>query len=154
VRIDIRMQDTVGGETVVSASESGSDADLPALVTRAGDKLRSALGAGDLSAGDSLAARRAMPANPAAARLYSEGLARNRLNDFVAAKGLFEQAIAADPSSPLPHVALAEAFQELGYDARAKAEAQKAFELSDGLPREQRLAIEARFHETNGANDK
>ena len=49
--------------------------------SQAGRKLREALALGDVSAGDALAARASFPANPEAAQLYAEGIARLRVFD-------------------------------------------------------------------------
>ena len=94
--------------------------------------------------------RASLPSKPEAARYYVEGLARMRLLDALAARDLLEKAVAADAKHPLPHAALAEAWTALGYEGRAKQEAAKAAELAVDLPREERLSIEARFHESSG----
>src|SRR5262249_49172759 len=70
VRVDVRLQDTLAGETVAQTSENGTETDLPTLVTRVGERLRHALGAGAVAPGEVLAARRALPSNPKAARFY------------------------------------------------------------------------------------
>jgi hypothetical protein len=62
---------------------------------------------------------------------------------------LLEKAIAADPNFPLAHAALAAAWHSLGYDARAKQEAEIALEHAAKLPREARLIIEAQAHSEN-----
>jgi tetratricopeptide (TPR) repeat protein len=50
----------------------------------------------------------------------------------------------------LARVALADAWTALGHDARAREETQRAFDLSAGLSREERLAVEGRYRETSG----
>ena len=59
-----------------------------------------------------------------------------------------ERAVAADGRFPMAHAALALAWSTLGYDERAKASARKAFELSSGLSREERLSVEGAYRET------
>src|SRR5262249_48063570 len=49
------------------------------------------------------------------------------------------------------HRALSEAWDAIGYSARALDEARRAYELSDGLGREERLLTEARFRASAGA---
>jgi tetratricopeptide (TPR) repeat protein/TolB-like protein len=148
LRLDVRIQATSDGETLASFSETGSEAELFDLVSRAGSRLRTRLGAGMLSEADARALRASIPSSPRAARAYSEGLARLRVFDAVGARPLLEQAVRADRAHPLFHAALAEAWSALGYDAMARAEAKEAFERSAALSREERLAVEARYRET------
>ena len=51
------------------------------------------------------------------------------------------------PDFSLAHAALSDSWNLLGYDGRAEEEAKKAFDLSAGMSREERLAIEARLNE-------
>jgi tetratricopeptide (TPR) repeat protein/TolB-like protein len=145
IRVDLRLQDAASGELVATFAETGSEAGLFDLVTRAGKRLREALGAADLTASETRAVRASVPVDPAAARLYSEGLEKLRLYDAVAARDLFERAIAIEPDHAVVHGALAEAWTRLGYDAKAAAQAERAVELSPGLPRETRLLLEAQY---------
>jgi tetratricopeptide (TPR) repeat protein len=78
-----------------------------------------------------------------AARLYSAGLAKLREGNALAARDLLLEAVAADDAHALSHLALAQAWAELGYDSRAQEEAQRALARAGSLPREQRLSIEA-----------
>src|SRR5262249_33780279 len=50
--------------------------------------------------------------------------------------------------------ALSAAWLDLGYDIKAKAEAQQAFELSSGLGNEERLWIEAQYRDLNNESKK
>jgi tetratricopeptide (TPR) repeat protein len=134
----------VAGETIASAVEMGTEADLFDLVSRAGLLLRQRLGVASPSSGEGRDLARSLPSNPEALRLYSEGLDRLRTLDALRARDLLQDAIAADPQFALAHAALGSAWAALGYDAKAGEEAKKAFELSAGLPREDRLWIEAR----------
>ena len=147
LRIDLRLQDAAQGDTVASLTETGTEAELFDLVSRAGGRLRQSLGAGDLSAADATSVRAAMPAQPEAARLYAEGLARLRSFDALSARSLLEQATAVDPGFAPAHAALAAAWTALGYDAKAAEEARRAHEGARDLPREERLVIEGRLRE-------
>jgi tetratricopeptide (TPR) repeat protein/tRNA A-37 threonylcarbamoyl transferase component Bud32 len=150
LRIDLRVFAAARADVVAAAAATGTEAQLFDLVTRAAADLRRQLGLGDLSAAQAVAVRASLPSKPEAARYYAEGLARMRLLDALSARDLLEKAVAADAKHPLPHAALAEVWTALGYEGRAKREAAKAAELAADLPREERLAIEARFHETSG----
>jgi tetratricopeptide (TPR) repeat protein len=150
VRLDLRLQDTTQGEVLATAAEEGTEEGLFELVSKSGARIRLALGIDTPSASDATAVRASFPASPQAARLYAEGLARLRVFDALAARDLLERAVQAEPDHPLAHSALASAWQALGYDSRAEQEAQRALDLAKGLPREDRLGIEAQLHEIGG----
>jgi tetratricopeptide (TPR) repeat protein len=143
IRLDIKLQDTVSGETS-SVTETGPEADLFSLVARAGGKLRQSLGAG----AESRAVRASLASSPEAARLYSEGMDRLRSLEPAEAREFLERAVAADPNNALAHSGLATALATLGYDTRAREEAKRAFDLSTSLPQEERLLIEGSYRET------
>ena len=153
LRLDLRLQDARDGEMLWTATESGSEADLPDLVTRAGLGLRSRLGVA--AAGQSRAElQAAAPPTSEAAHLYAEGLARLRQFDARGARDLLERAVATAPEYAPAHAALAAAWSALGYRGMARQEASKARDLAAGLPRAERLSIEARFQESAGQWDK
>lgn len=147
IRLDLRLQDTLGGATLASVSTVGGRGQLPDLVSRAGASLREKLGAGELETAEPDAVRASLPSNAEAARLYSEGIRKLRDFDAGAARDLLQQAVAADPRHPYSHFALAGAWGALGYDHRARAEAETALRLSSKLPREEKLVIEGRYYE-------
>ena len=149
IRIDIRLQDATKGETVAAHSETGTETQLLELVSRAGASLRKHFGVPAISQIESVGIRASTPSNPEAMRLYSEGLARLRAFDAVAARDLLRQAVAADPSYPLAHSALGKAWQTLGYDLNALQEAKQALDLASDLSRENHLLIQARYYETS-----
>jgi len=154
LRLDIRLQDAIAGETLASISAKGPQAHLDQIVSAAGTELRAKLGVGQASEAQSTAVKTILPSNPEAARLYSEGLARLRKFDTLGARQAFEQSIAIEPNFALSHRSLAAAWDTLGYDQKSRVEAKKAFDLSADLPREQRLATEARYHVANFDWDK
>ncbi len=147
IRVDLRIQETATGDTVAEVIETGKESDLLEVVSRAGAKLRTALGAPQLSTEDTSHVKAAVPQSTDAARLYASGLDKLRMYESGAARDLLQKAVAADPSSAAAHVALATAWGQLGYDARALEEAKKAVELSTNLSREDSLSIEGRYQE-------
>lgn len=147
IRLDLRLQDASAGETIASVAETGTEPQLFDLVTRSGARLRQRLGVAELTSTQAGELRGSLPSNPEAAKLHSEGLAKLRLFDTLAARDLLEKAVLADPKHPLAHSTLAAAWSALGYDARASQEAKKAFELSANLSREDRLLVEGRYRE-------
>jgi DNA-binding winged helix-turn-helix (wHTH) protein/tetratricopeptide (TPR) repeat protein len=148
IRLDVRLQDTAGGETIAEEAVSGNETDLFTLVSDLGGKLRRSLGVAAPSQGIELATRAALPSNEKAARLYAEGLARLWAFDYFAARDLLNKAIAADPDFPLAHAALSDVWWHTGYDAKARVEARRALELSNQLSQEQRLLVEGQYQRT------
>lgn len=148
IRLDLRVQDAVTGETLASIAQTGTADNLFALVSRSGAQLRESLGVPLVSGTEESELQAALPSTPEAARLYSEGLLRLRSYDALAAQRLFSKAVALEPSFAVGHSALARAWSALGYDERAKLAAKRAFDLSENLSREDRLAIAAQYRET------
>lgn len=154
VRLDLRLQDTRNGETLGAISETGTEARLFDIVSRAGQRLRSTLGVEAVMGREGAEIAAALPTNHDAARLYSEGLASLRVFDALSARDRLQKAIAIEPNYALSHSAMASAWAALGYDDNARAEAKKAFERSSGLPRAERLLVEGRYHEMSKNWDK
>ena len=148
IRLDLRLQDTASGETISEQSVTGSSEDLFQLVAQASLGLRRSLGVSAISSGASEATRAALPSNQRAVQFYTEGRERLWAFDFVSARDLLLKAVAADPDYPLAHSALGEAWNHLGYLSKAKAEAQRALELSQHLSGEERLLIEGQYRDT------
>ena len=148
IRLDVRLQDTAGGETIAEDSVSGDENDLFNLVSDLGGKLRRSLGAAIPSEGIENVTRAALPSNEKAARLYAEGKARLWAFDYFAARDLLNGAIAADADFPLAHAALSEVWWHTGYDAKARLEARRALELSNHLSQEQQLLVEGQYQRT------
>jgi DNA-binding winged helix-turn-helix (wHTH) protein/tetratricopeptide (TPR) repeat protein len=148
IRLDVRVQDTADGDIIAEESESGEEHDLFNLASDLGGKLRRSLGVAAPSEGTEIATRAALPSSEKAARLYAEGRTRLWAFDFFGARDLLNGAIAADPDFPLAHAALSDVWWHTGYDAKARAEAQRALELSNHLSQEQRLLVEGQYQRT------
>ncbi|MGB7844463.1 MAG: tetratricopeptide repeat protein [Candidatus Acidiferrum sp.] len=147
IRLDLRLLDTRTGEVVDALSQTGMQANLFDLVSRSGEHLRSRLKVRSVTREEAAQVAFALPSNPEAARLYSEGLAKLRVFDALAAHDLLAKSIAVEPDFAPSHSALASAWAREGYDERAKAEAKKAFDLSSHLSRAERLLVEGRYRE-------
>jgi tetratricopeptide (TPR) repeat protein/TolB-like protein len=154
VRLDLRIQDVVAGETLAAMAENGTETGLVDLVTRTGSRLRQSIGVDAPPAAEANVLAAGLPSNLEAQRFYAEGLSRLRVFDALGARDLLQKAVTADPTSPLARVALAEAWTTLGYDVKAREEARKGFDLSGDLSREERLSVEGRFRESAGEWDK
>jgi len=147
IRVDVRVQNASAGEIVARFSQVGTEAQLFDLVRQLGETLRNECGAGEVTPEQATNIRASEPVNTEAAKLYAEGLAKLRSYDVTRARDLLTQAIQKDSNYALAHQALAEVWSQLGYDEMAKAESQRAFELSAALSRRDALGIEARFRE-------
>ena len=147
VRLDLRLEEAISGETLASIAVSSKQSELFDLVGRAAREMRVKVGGSIGGEGDA-DWRTALPSNTDAKRLYSAGLASLRQGNNVAAVELLQQSLALEPGFALGHAALAEAWQGLGYDTRAQASAQKALSLAAFLPENVRLKVEGQYYES------
>jgi eukaryotic-like serine/threonine-protein kinase len=154
IRLDFRLEDTAAGNTIAEETASGNESELFDLVSQIGARMRDHLGAGQITGEQAAQVRASLPANPKAARLYSEGLAKLRAFETLAACDLLSQAVATEPDSPQAHSALSGAWLELGYETKARDEAKRAFELSTNLSDEERLWMEAQYRDGNNEKEK
>jgi eukaryotic-like serine/threonine-protein kinase len=148
IRLDLRLQDAVKGETVAAVSETGTEKALLDLVSQVGTRLRERFGLEKLSQTESAGVRAEAPLHQEAMRPYAQGLAMVRAFDDFSARELLTNAVAADPEFPLAHSELARIWSSLGYDVDARQEAKKALDGAGDLSREKHLLVEARFYET------
>lgn len=148
IRVDLRLQSTADGETLVAVSKKGTEEQLDELVSNAGLELREKLGAGEVSSVEAATVKASLPSNPEAAKFYAEGLAKMRVFDYLAARDLLQKAVAAEPTHALAHANLAAALASMGYDEKAAAEAKRAFDLSSNLSRQDHLLVEGHYRET------
>jgi len=153
-RVNVRVQDTAKGETVATLSASQPDAMLLDLVKDLGAQLREKCAAGAITQEEAAQIRAAQPSTADVARLYAEGIEKLRAFDNLGASQLLEQAVAAEPANALAHLALARAWGELGYDAKAETEAKTAYDLSRNFSRKESLLIEANYRVTTRAWDR
>jgi serine/threonine protein kinase/tetratricopeptide (TPR) repeat protein len=151
-RVDVRLQDTANGTTLATISRKGKN--LDALVTDAGAELREKIGVTGVSLEESAQVQATMPSNPEAREFYSEGLAKLRAFDNVAAREALQKAVVADSNSAMIYSALAEAYAATGYDEKARQAARNASDLAKPLSPENRSLIEGRYHEVNKEWDR
>jgi tetratricopeptide (TPR) repeat protein len=147
VRLRVEIRDTATGDAAAKVAVEGSTGELADLAAEAGQALRRQLGLRDAAASDLAAARRSVPADPQAARLYADGQALLAHGDAARARDMFERALLVEPDQPMILAALAAAWKVLSYDARERDAARRAFENAQGLPRELFLRIEAHYRE-------
>jgi tetratricopeptide (TPR) repeat protein/DNA-binding winged helix-turn-helix (wHTH) protein len=147
VRLDLRLQESISGETLASIAVSGNQSEIFDLVERAGREMRAKVG-GTIGPEGDADWRATLPSNPEAARLYSAGLSHMRVGNDASAIELLRKSLAIESDFALGHAALAEAWQSLGYDDRAQASAQKALSLTAALPENVRVKVEGQFYES------
>lgn len=144
LRLDICVQDTKSGETVTSFANNADLHQLFDVAASAGSQMIRALQLPGIEPNSEELARAALPANPAATRMYMEGLEELRKQDLLSARNSLQKAVQEEPEFPLAHLALADAWQRLGYEQNEKDEIGKAFQRSSRLSRELQLYVQAR----------
>jgi DNA-binding winged helix-turn-helix (wHTH) protein/tetratricopeptide (TPR) repeat protein len=154
LRLDVRVQDAKTGDIVFETAQTGRIENIFQLVSHAGDLMRDRLGISPIRQEDETSILASLPVGAEAARFYALGLARLRAFDPLDAKDLLIQATQADPRFALAHSVLAEAWEELGYQKKAAAEAKIALALSVNLPQSLKLEIEGRYYESQGKTEK
>ena len=98
IRLDLRLEDTVKGETVAAVSETGTEKTMIDLAAQVGARLRQQFGLEKLSQLEADGVRAEVPANPEAMRPYSQGLASIRAFDALSAQAFLGNAVAVDPA--------------------------------------------------------
>ncbi len=150
IKLELRLEDTRTGVEIARLRETGSEAHIHDLGALAGRDLRKSLHTGDALPAEREAAEAILPTDPKAARFYSEGLGKLQLFENLAARDLFEKALAIEPRHALTHSALASTYEELGDHQRAVIEAKQAVDLSTNLPVQQQLQAEGKYDEAVG----
>jgi len=154
LRLDVRLQDAKSGEILAEIAEIGSSDSFFQLISRTGAKLRDRLGIPAVAETDEPSVVASLPSHPEAVRFYTFGLAKLREFDAQAARRLLEKTIRVDPQYALAHWALSEAWSTMGYEQKALDEAKQSYQLSENLPRRDRLLIEGRYRVLSKQWDK
>jgi tetratricopeptide (TPR) repeat protein len=149
IELHLCLQYTTTGHTVCAAQEKGSAGNLGELIDKATGDLFAKVGLPAVTPTVEASVLASYPANVSVMKNYADGLQKLRLFDYVGARDALDKAVASAPDMALIHSALAEVWSNLGYDENAKEESGKAFELSQPLPREEKLLLEGRYHELN-----
>jgi eukaryotic-like serine/threonine-protein kinase len=154
LRIDVRLQDSKSGQVLEEVTETGTDQHLLDLVAMVSGKLRQRLELPTASVEEDATRLALLSANMEAERAYSIGLLKMREYDYLSAKDLPEQAVKADPKFSLGHSILARAWEFLGYIDKAKSESKMGLDLSQGLPRTNRMLAGAAFYQASADRAK
>jgi tetratricopeptide (TPR) repeat protein/TolB-like protein/tRNA A-37 threonylcarbamoyl transferase component Bud32 len=145
IQWNIHLLNAADGESLGSVAQSGSEADLNALVVHSGRLLRRQLGI-TLSAAEEARMDASLSTNPDAMRDFSEARERLRAFDVLAATKLLEKAIEADPQFAQAHSALAESWDALGFESKAAEEAKKALDSAADLSTEARARASGQYY--------
>lgn len=145
LRVDLRVFRQQDDPLAIASM--GDESGLFVMMSGVGRDVRTRLGLRESPPAAVSGAHAGFPQGLEATRLYAEGIARLRVMDAVRAETLLTQAAALEPQRALIQTALASAWTALGYDARAAEAAQKAFDASAQLTREDRLKVEGRLYD-------
>lgn len=148
LRLDVRMQDAKTGEVLTEFAETGDSDKLFQIISVVGDKLRNNLGVARMDPLDEVGVLASSPKDRDAARFYALGIAKLREFDLIGARDVLEQACKVDPKFSLAHLMLARAWGGLGYALKSREETKKAYDLSAGLPRTDRMLVEGDYYES------
>lgn len=146
LRLNIVVAQTRLGTVAASIQENGSANDLQSLAIAVAAEIRAKLHLRRLSSEEQPFAHSVLPANSDTLRLYAMALDDLHLWKYQSASDLFGKVIASDPSYPLGYDGAARALFELGDTQQAISRIQQALRLSDNLPQEQRLLVEAHYY--------
>ena len=154
LRFDARLQDARTGEILAEAAESGDSRNLFPLVSSLGAKLRDRLGVPAIADTEAHLVLATLPSDAEAARLYSLGLAKLRERDALGARDLLQEAARLEPTFALGHAMLARAWGQLGYEAKRREQARKAWDLASRLSPVDRLLVEGDYYDSTGDHAK
>jgi serine/threonine protein kinase/tetratricopeptide (TPR) repeat protein len=147
IRVTLRIFDPSRGAEPTTITENGRESDLFGLSDLVARNVRAALKIRDISAADRARLRAAFPESNASSRAYYDGLEKLRQFDPLGALDYLKDAVQGSPGAPLPHVALSEAWNILGYDQQALAEAERAQQTSARLSKPEQREIVCRVLE-------
>jgi len=144
---NVHLLKAADGESLGSVQEAGMASGVNELAARAGKLIRGKLGI-ELSAQEEARLDSSFSTNAEALGNFAEAREKLRSFDLQAAIKLLSKSVAADAKFAQPHVALAEAWSKLGFEARAQEEAQKALNLSANMSVEDKGLVTGRLYET------
>ncbi|HWZ96500.1 MAG TPA: protein kinase [Candidatus Dormibacteraeota bacterium] len=146
----VRVKD---GESLGSVQRTGTESNINEMTAAAGRLFREKLGV-RLSPAEEARIDSSLSSNVDALQFFSEAREKLRTFDLLGATRLLEKAVAADPSFVQAHGVLAEAWSDLGFEAKAEEEAKKAMDLAGKLSPEGKGLVTGRFYEMTRDWDK
>jgi eukaryotic-like serine/threonine-protein kinase len=147
VEWNIHLVRTSDGESLASIQQPGTQSGINEMAARAGKLIRTKLGI-TLSPQEEARLDSSLSADPEALARFAEAREKLRGFDLKNAIKLLQGSIAADPNFLRARVALAGAWSDLGFEAKAQEEAKKAMDLSATLSAEGKGLVSGRYYET------
>ena len=144
---NVRLLRVSDGQSLGAVQQSGPAANVNALAARVGKLIRTKLGIA-LSTQEEARLDSSFSANPDALQNFAEAREKLRTFDLQSAVKLLEKSVASDAKFAQPHVALAGAWSDLGFEAKGQEEARKALDLSTNMSAEGKGLAAGRYHET------
>ncbi len=143
--ISVQMEEAESGIRRLEQAEPAlRELQLGDFIERAGQKFRRELNAAEATQRQLSLARRVLPEDLEAARLYALALEQFADFEFAASIRSYEAALKIAPDHPMLWAGAAEVWSSLGENDKAKAAIEQAKEMSLGLPKVGALEIEAR----------
>jgi eukaryotic-like serine/threonine-protein kinase len=151
IRVSLRVLDPSGGSEPLTITETGRETDIFGLSDHIAHDLRVDLKVAEISSASRAQLLAAVP-NNLASPAYFNGLQKLGEFDPLSARDFLEDAVKDNPDSPLPHLALSQAWEILGYDQKALDEAKFGQQTSKKLSMPEQRAIECRVLELERSN--
>jgi serine/threonine protein kinase/tetratricopeptide (TPR) repeat protein len=147
VEWNVHLVRTSDGEGLGSIQQPGTQAGINEMASRAGKLIRAKLGI-NLSPQEEARLDSSLSANPEAVARFAEAGEKLRVFDFKDGIKLLQSSVDADPKFVKARVALAGAWSDLGFEAKAQEEAKKALDLSSTMSAESKGLVTGRYFET------
>lgn len=148
LRLVLRVIDTATGKTLETVAVRGDRRYASELIVAAGNELRDRLSLGRMSSALEATRRTTMTNDRQTLQSYAEGMLALRHGDINAGKVHLTTAVKREPNFIPAKLALIRVLLAQGYDSQAAAIARDGLNRASGAPRELRLALEARMHES------
>jgi tetratricopeptide (TPR) repeat protein/TolB-like protein len=149
VIVNLRMLNAETGVVMAALEQSGTEQGVPELVMQLGGALRNKIQMAGASAEEIRQIQASIPSKNDARPFYYEGRRQQLAFNPLGARDSFLKGIQADHNFSLAHFELAEVWRGLGYDGKAKDEAEQAFRLSSQLGDDDQSLVKARYQETD-----
>ena len=143
---NVRLTRVADQQSLGAVQQDGAQNAVSELAARAGKLIRAKLGV-QLSAQEESRLDDSFSANPDALESFAEAREKLRDYDLQGAIKLLTKSVAADAKFAQPHIALAGAWSELGFEAKAQEEAKKALDLSQNMAAEGKGLVAGRYYE-------
>ncbi len=155
LRLDLTIEDLKNDRRIPIKAEAASENELAGMVDRIAESVRNSLSLSS-DAVKQLQASAFKPSTTsiAALRDYNQGLDYLRHGKNLEAEKAFEAAAKDDPQFALACSQLGQAYANLGYGDKAEEFAQKAVELAEKLPEQERYRILATKARVSNDNQK